>query len=56
MKLAMQLYPTSRAYGGLGEVYMKSGQKKEAIEGYEKAVEKDAGNILAKQRLEDLKK
>ena len=31
-------------------------QRGKAIETYEKALEKDAGNILAKQRLEELKR
>jgi hypothetical protein len=35
---------------------MKSGQRKEAIESYKRALEKDSGNILAKQRLQELKK
>jgi pimeloyl-ACP methyl ester carboxylesterase len=56
MNLAIQIDPSSRAYGGLAEAYMKSGQRQEAIESYEKALEKDSGNILAKQRLDELKR
>jgi len=54
MKLDIQLDPSSRAYGSLGEMYMKSGQKQAAIESYKKALERDSNNILAKQRLEEL--
>jgi tetratricopeptide (TPR) repeat protein len=54
MKLDIQLDPASRAYGSLGEMYMKSGQKQAAIESYKKALERDSNNILAKQRLEEL--
>ena len=56
VKLAVQIGPSSRAYSGLAEAYMKSGQRQEAIESYEKALEKDSGNILAKQRLDELKR
>ena len=56
MKLVVQIDPSSWAYSGLAEAYMKSGQQMEAIESYEKALEKDSGNVLAKQRLEELKK
>jgi tetratricopeptide (TPR) repeat protein len=37
MKLDIQLDPSSCAYGSLGEMYMKSGQKRAAIESYKKA-------------------
>jgi Tfp pilus assembly protein PilF len=56
MNLAIQIDPSSRAYSGLAEAYLKSGQNNVAIESYQKALEKDRGNILAKQRLQELKK
>ena len=56
MNLAIQIDPSSRAYSALAEAYMKSGQNNAAIENYQKALEKDQANILAKQRLQELKK
>ena len=54
MRLAVQLDPSSRAYGSLGEMYRKSGQKQAAIDSYKTALEKDPANIMAKQELETL--
>ena len=51
MRLAVQLQPSSRGYGSLGELYARSGQKQLAIENYRKALALDPGNILAKEDL-----
>ena len=52
MQFAIQLQPSSRAYGSLGEIYMKAGQKTSAVENYKKALALDPGNIIAKGDLE----
>jgi tetratricopeptide (TPR) repeat protein len=51
MRFAIQLQPSSRAYGSLGEIYARTGQRSLAIENYKKALEIDPGNIIAKEDL-----
>jgi len=48
MQFAVQLQPSSRAYGSLGQIYAKAGQKYLAIESFKKALAIDPGNIIAK--------
>jgi pimeloyl-ACP methyl ester carboxylesterase len=45
---------SSAAFTHLGEMYTKAGQKQEAIASYERALEKDTANIVAKRSLEQL--
>jgi tetratricopeptide (TPR) repeat protein len=52
MQLAIQLQPSSRAYGSLGQIYIKAGQRTAAIESFKKALTIDPGNIIAKGDLE----
>ncbi|WP_263377570.1 tetratricopeptide repeat protein [Granulicella paludicola] len=52
MQFAIQLQPSSRAYGNLGEIYMKAGRKTAAIENFKKALALDPGNIIAKGDLD----
>jgi tetratricopeptide (TPR) repeat protein len=54
MQLEIQLNPSSRSYSNLAEVYLKAGNKQAAIQNYKIALEKDSGNIMAKQCLEEL--
>jgi Tfp pilus assembly protein PilF len=55
MKLVVRLDDSSSAaFTHLGEMYTKAGQKREAIASYERALEKDTANSLAKQSLEQL--
>jgi tetratricopeptide (TPR) repeat protein len=54
-KLNVQLYPdSSSAYDGLGEAYMKSGQKELAIESYKKSLEKNPDDTNARDKLKQL--
>jgi dienelactone hydrolase len=54
-KLNVQLYPdSSSAYDGLGEAYMKSGQKELAIESYKKSLEKNPDDTKARDKLKQL--
>lgn len=52
MQFAIQLQPSSRAYGSLGEIYMAAGQRTAAIQSFKKALEVEPGNIIAKGDLE----
>jgi len=52
MRFAIQLQPSSRAYGSLGQIYIKEGERTEAIASFQKALEIDPGNIIAKGDLE----
>jgi dienelactone hydrolase len=55
LKLDVQMYPdSSNAYAALGGAYAKSGMKTEAVESYKKALEKNAGNEVAKAGLKEL--
>jgi tetratricopeptide (TPR) repeat protein len=55
LKLDLQLFPDSGdGYDSLGEAYMKSGQKKLAIESYKKSLEKNPGNTNARDKLKQL--
>ena len=54
-KLNVQLYPeSSRAYDDLGKAYEKTGQKELAIDAYRKSLEKDSGDLIAKEKLKEL--
>ncbi len=55
MKLAVEMDASSGAYTSLGEMYRKAGEKGLARENYQKALDKDAHNILAEQNLAELK-
>ena len=55
MKLAVLLDASGSAYTSLGEMYRKAGQTGLAIENYEKALSRDAHNILAQQNLAELR-
>ncbi len=48
MQFAITLQPNSRAYGSLGQIYEKTGQKILAIEAFKKALSLDPGNIMAR--------
>lgn len=55
-KLALEIYPNSaNLYDSLGEAYMRSGDKMNAIINYEKSVEINPGNNNAKEKLDQLK-
>jgi tetratricopeptide (TPR) repeat protein len=54
MKLNVQLFPSGDAFSGLGEAYMRSGEKKAAIESYKKALKKAPDNVVFKSRLNKL--
>jgi len=54
MRLAVELEPSGSTYMGLGESYERAGEKARAIEAYREALKHDAGNIIVKQRLEEL--
>jgi dienelactone hydrolase len=52
LKLAAQLYPTSSdRYVDLGDAYLRSGQKRLALENYRASLEKDANNGTARRKL-----
>jgi dienelactone hydrolase/predicted negative regulator of RcsB-dependent stress response len=54
-KLNIQNYPdSSSAYTELGEIYAKSGDKQQARANFNKALEKDANNSEAKEKLKEL--
>jgi tetratricopeptide (TPR) repeat protein len=54
-KLNVQNYPdSSSAYTELGEIYAKSGDKQQARANFNKALEKDANNSEAKEKLKEL--
>jgi tetratricopeptide (TPR) repeat protein len=54
-KLNVQNYPdSSSAYTELAEIYAKSGDKQLARESFNKALEKDASNSEAKEKLKEL--
>jgi dienelactone hydrolase len=54
-RLVVQLDDSSSAaFTHLGEMYTKAGQQQEAIVSYERALEKDTANVMAKQGLEQL--
>ena len=56
-KLNTELYPQSaNAYDSLGEAYMKTGDKKNAIKNYKKSLELNSENDNAKQMLKELEK
>lgn len=54
MRLAVQLDPSSSAYMGLAEAYLKSDQKQLSIDNYKKALKIDPDNIFAHQILQEL--
>lgn len=55
-KLNVSEYPnSSNVYDSLGEAYMKNGQKKMAIQNYEKSLELNPDNNNAREKLKDLK-
>ncbi|GAF76904.1 unnamed protein product, partial [marine sediment metagenome] len=55
-KLNVELFPESaNAYDSLGEMYMKTGDKKKAIKNYKKSLELNSENDNAKQMLKKLK-
>ena len=54
MRLAVQLDPSSSAYMGLAEAYLKSDQKQLSIDNYKKALKIDPDNIFARQILQEL--
>jgi pimeloyl-ACP methyl ester carboxylesterase len=56
MQLAVHLQPSTRAYGTLGELYARGGQKGAAIENLKKALEIDPGNIIAKEYLDKVQR
>ena len=54
-KLNATNYPASgNVYDSLGEAYVKSGQKQQAIDSYKKSLEKDPNNDNARRTLKDL--
>ncbi len=56
-KINVEIFPKSgNAYDSLAEAYLKSGNKKLAIENYKKAVELDATNENGKKILEEISK
>lgn len=55
-KLAVELYPkSSNVYDSLGEAYMVSGNKENAVKNYEKSLELNPANTNAKDMLKTLK-
>jgi tetratricopeptide (TPR) repeat protein len=57
LSLSVSLYPdSSDAYGHLGGVYVKAGQKQQAIDNYRKALERNPENEESKKRLAELEK
>lgn len=55
--IIVQEFPESaNAFDSLGEVYMKAGNKPEAIKNYEKSLELDAENTNAKKMIEEMSK
>lgn len=55
-KLALELYPNSaNLYDSIGEAFMRSGDKKNAILNYEKSLKLNPGNENAKKILETLR-
>jgi predicted Zn-dependent protease len=55
LKLNVEMNPeSSNGYEALGEAYEKAGQKPLAVESYQKALEKDAENGAAKEKLKAL--
>lgn len=57
LELNVELFPESpNVYDSLAEAYMKSGEKKKAIEYYNKSLELDPGNENAKEKLKELDK
>ena len=54
MQLDIHLDPSSRSYSNLAEAYLKAGNRQAAIQNYKTALEKDSGNLIAKQSLEQL--
>ncbi len=56
-KINVENFPKSgNAYDSLGEAYLKSGDKKLAVENYKKAIELDPTNENGKKILEDISK
>jgi tetratricopeptide (TPR) repeat protein len=56
MKLNVEVYPNSaNAYDSLGEAYMNSGDKKRAIENYEKSLKLNPENASRIEKLKQLK-
>jgi tetratricopeptide (TPR) repeat protein len=54
-RLVLQLDDSSSAaFTHLGEMYAKAGQKQEAVASYERALERDTANVVAKRSLEQL--
>jgi hypothetical protein len=57
LQLNAEFYPKSSAtYAGLGTAYAKKSDNANAIKSYEKAVELDPNNAIAKRQLDQLKK
>ena len=55
-KLDVQVFPVSwNGYDGLGEAYMRAGQKQLAIDSYKKSLELNPANDNAKEKLKVLK-
>jgi tetratricopeptide (TPR) repeat protein len=57
LKLNAEMYPaSSNVYDSLGEAYMESGQKEEAIKNYRKSLELDPKNANATEMLKKLER
>ena len=55
-KINTELFPeTGNTYDSLGEAYLKAGDKKAALENYQKAAELDPGNGNARKMIEELR-
>ena len=57
LNLNLEFYPKSSAtYAALGQAYAKKNDTANAIKSYEKALELDPNNQVAKRQLDQLKK
>ena len=54
MRFAVKLTPSSSSYWALAESYERSGDRARAVDNYREALTRDPGNIIVKQRLEEL--
>lgn len=54
MRFAAQLTPSSSSFWALAESYERNGDKARAVDNYREALTRDPGNIIVRQRLDEL--